>query len=221
MKLTDTLAEQAILESLIEETKPPIPEECRHLDFLLFTPFRYSASNPHGSRFRRPNAARGVFYCATHPETAIAETAFYRTLFYAESPATPWPANAAEFTAFAVEVSTSGAVDVTIGALASDPGIYHINNYTISQQFADDVRTAGLDVIKYRSVRDPEHRDNVALLVCHVFANPAPVGRQSWRLHLDANGARAMCESPHLALSFARDAFAADPRMTGFVWVRG
>ncbi len=78
MKLTDLLEDQQIPENLIEETKPTIPEECRHLDFLLFTPFRYSASNPRGSRFRRPFAAHGVFYAAQHPQTAIAETVFYR-----------------------------------------------------------------------------------------------------------------------------------------------
>jgi hypothetical protein len=52
MKLTDNVAEQVLLESLIESTKPTIPPECSHLDFLLFTPFRY-APYPQGSRFRR------------------------------------------------------------------------------------------------------------------------------------------------------------------------
>ena len=100
MKITDTLAEQRVLEELVEETKPAIPAECLRLNFLLSTPFRYSATNPNGSRFRRPFAADGVFYAAEHIATAIAETAFYRTLFYAESPETPWPTNAGEYTAF-------------------------------------------------------------------------------------------------------------------------
>src|SRR5215468_9021159 len=74
MKLTDSLEDQAILEDLIEETKPPVPPNCARLDFLLMTPFRYSTQNPWGSRFRKPNAEAGVFYAAEHPETAIAET---------------------------------------------------------------------------------------------------------------------------------------------------
>ena len=41
MKLTDTLGEQAALENLIEESKANVPEECGHLGYLLFTPFRY------------------------------------------------------------------------------------------------------------------------------------------------------------------------------------
>ena len=47
-KLTDTSAEQHALELLIEETKPPVPAECRHLNFLLSTPFRYGAPYPNG-----------------------------------------------------------------------------------------------------------------------------------------------------------------------------
>ena len=43
LKLVDTLAEQALLEDLLEETKPPVPPECRHLHYLLATPFRYGA----------------------------------------------------------------------------------------------------------------------------------------------------------------------------------
>jgi hypothetical protein len=73
MKVTDTLEEQEILEKIIEQTKPPIPPGCEGLDFLLMTPFRYSAQNPNGSRFRRPNAPDGVFYAAEHSSTAIAE----------------------------------------------------------------------------------------------------------------------------------------------------
>lgn len=41
MKLVDSPGEQKILEEEIEQTKPNVPEECRHLDFLLYTPFRY------------------------------------------------------------------------------------------------------------------------------------------------------------------------------------
>ena len=60
MKLTDTTEEQERLESLIENSKPKIPEECRHLHFLLFTPFRYGAPYPKGSRLRRAGLTLGV-----------------------------------------------------------------------------------------------------------------------------------------------------------------
>src|SRR4029078_3110593 len=99
-KLTDTLEEQTLLESLIEAAKPKIPEECLHLHYLLFTPFRYGAPYPKGSRFRRAGLTLGVFYGSEAPRTAVVEVAFHRLLFFAESPTIPWPTAVAQFTAF-------------------------------------------------------------------------------------------------------------------------
>src|ERR1700746_229875 len=77
-KLTDTMQEQERLEALLEESKPAIPEQCRGLNYLLFTPFRYGASYPRGSRFRRAGMTQGVFYASAHPRTAAREMAFHR-----------------------------------------------------------------------------------------------------------------------------------------------
>ena len=83
-KIVDTATEQNLLEDLIEKAKPPVPIECRGLDWLLSTPFRYDAPYPIGSRFRRAGRTAGVFYAAETPETAVAEMAFHRLLFFAE-----------------------------------------------------------------------------------------------------------------------------------------
>ena len=48
MKLVDTLEEQELLEILVDGTKPQVPPDCRHLHYLLFTPFRYGAPYPAG-----------------------------------------------------------------------------------------------------------------------------------------------------------------------------
>src|SRR5690606_28809740 len=52
MRLVDTLAEQRLLEDLLEQGKPPLPAEAEPLHYLLATPFRYPAPPPDGSRFR-------------------------------------------------------------------------------------------------------------------------------------------------------------------------
>ncbi len=95
LKLVDSVAEQELLENIIESSKPPLPPECRDLHYLLSTPFRYGAAYPTGSRFRRAGMTEGVFYASEAPHTAVAEMSFYRLLFFAESPDTPWPANPA------------------------------------------------------------------------------------------------------------------------------
>lgn len=220
MKLTDSQEDQAILEDLIEETKPPVPPDCKRLHFLLYTPFRYSRQNPWGSRFRRPNAEAGVFYAAEHPETAIAETVFHRLRFFADSPETPWPQNAAEYSAFRVEVRSERAIDLTAYSARELTGILDPSDYTVGQKMSETAREAGIELIKYPSVRDPDHRANLAILAPAAFAKSEPTGRQTWRIYLDSNGARAICESASLSLAFGRDAFSADPRMASFVWDR-
>ena len=100
----DSTAEQEVLEDLIDASKPSVPPERQGLHYLLATPFRYGAAYPAGSRFRRAGLTEGVFYSSETPETAIAEMAFYRLLFFAESPDTPWPANPAEYTGFSSSI---------------------------------------------------------------------------------------------------------------------
>ncbi len=220
MKIVDTLAEQARLEELLEHSKPAVPPECRHLHYLLFTPFRYGAPYPRGSRFRRAGLTPGVFYASQTVITAVAEMAFYRLLFFADSPATPWPVNAIEHTVFQTRFRTSRGLDLVAPPFDRDRARWtHPCDYSACQQLADDARTAGVDVIRYGSARDPGGV-NLALLTCAAFSVTAPLERETWRLHLDSRGARAVCAHPERRLAFDRDAFAADPRIAGLHWKR-
>jgi hypothetical protein len=220
MKITDSLDEQRIIEALIEESKPLIPAGCEHLDFLLMTPFRYSASNPTGTRFRRPNALRGVFYAAAESATAIAEIVFYRLLFFAESPKTPWPQNPGEYTAFAADFSSERTLDLSVAPFANHGPLYDLVNYSCGQALSDQARDLGAEILKYTSVRDSRCLPNFAILEPSAFVRPEVVDRQSWKLHLDSNGARAVCELPTDSIEFDRNAFSKDPRMIGFAWDR-
>jgi hypothetical protein len=142
MKLVDTNDEQEVLEDLIEFTKPVVPRECSGLDYLLSTPFRYGAPYPTGSRFRRPGMTDGVFYAAATPQTAVAEMAFYRLLFFAESPHTPWPSNPAEYTAFSAKYATEKAIDLTVGKYAADMALWtHATDYSYRHSLMSPVRT--------------------------------------------------------------------------------
>lgn len=214
LKIVDSHDEQELLEALIEEAKPPVPPECRHLHYLLATPFRYVSAYPSGSRFRRPGFTEGVFYAAEEPATAIAELAFHRLLFFVESPGTPWPSNPAEHTAFAADFATGRAIDLTTEPFAGRSSEWmHPTDYAPCQMLADESRAAAIDAIRYASVRDPEHRLNLAILSCRAFTRPEPKAYQSWRLHFHDTGVLAVCETPRTRLAFARAEFAADPRL--------
>ncbi len=143
MKLVDTLDEQALLEDELEATKPPLPPACVHLDYLLATPFRYGRY-PGNSRFRREGYSPGVFYASENVETAVAETAFYRLLFFAESPATPWPRNALEFTAFEARYATTSAIDLTaVPFIEQAPQWMHLTDYSACLDLADKAHEGG------------------------------------------------------------------------------
>lgn len=220
LKLVDTLAEQERLEELLEDSKPRLPAECTKLHYLLSTPFRYGAPYPHGSRFRRPGHTPGVFYASRTAATAITETVFHRLLFFADSPGTPWPDNAGEFTAFSVRYRSAAGLDLTVAPLDRERAAWtHPTDYSACQALADSARTAGVEILRYPSARDAGGT-NVALLTCRAFGSTSPVDRQTWRIHLGAGGARAISTHPESRLEFNRDTFAPDPRIAAFRWHR-
>ena len=221
LKLVDDLAEQALLEELVETAKPPVPEDCRHLHYLLATPFRYGAPYPSGSRFRRAGLTDGVYYASERIETAAAELAFQRLLFFAESPDTPWPANPGEYTAFAAGYAAAQALDLTRPPLDRDAAQWcRFSDYEACQSLAEMARAADIDALRYTSVRDPGRGANLALMTCRAFTDTVPKEPQTWRIYLRASGIQALCDFPRQALAFDREAFAPDPRIAAMVWER-
>lgn len=213
MKLVDSLEEQSLLEDIIEQTKPPVPVDCRHLHYLLYTPFRYRPY-PAGSRFRRAGSMDGVYYAASCPETAVAEAAFYRLLFFAESPGLPFPKNPVEYTVFSVPVATPAAIDLTRPPYAANSATWmQLEDYAPCQAFADAARAQGIETICYASVRDPERRLCYAVLRCCAFAASQPGNYQTWHLLAGEAGVYANCYQPRQGRTFALSAFLADGRL--------
>ena len=173
MKIVDTLAEQSLLETVLEQTKPPIPAECRHLHYLLATPFRYGAPYPAGSRFRRAGYTPGVFYASTTAATAVAELAFHRLLFYADSPGTPWPADPGECTTFSVTYRTPAGLDLTTApsSRTSDGPTRPTTGRQACRKRAQGRRRSNT------YVRADPGGVNIALLACRV--RPAQAARSS------------------------------------------
>lgn len=195
LALVDSLEEQELLEAVLERSKPPVPEACRHLDYLLATPFRYGCY-PSDSRFRRKGQTPGVFYGAEKALTAALENVWYRLKFFAAAPEADLPTGVAEYSAFAVKVAAK-AVDLTRPPMSArraewaDP-----DDYTACLDLADAARAAGIGAIRYASVRDPDEAANVAVLSCAGFASPAPVAHESWRIILREGGAVVRREWP-------------------------
>lgn len=213
MRLTDTLEEQQILEDMLEASKPRLPSSCAGLHYLLATPFRY-APYAQGSRFRRQGFTEGVFYGSETAATALAEIAFYRLMFFAQSPQAALPSNPVQHTAFSVPCRSARAIDLTRPPLAQDRLRWtNLVDYGPCQELADSARTANAEMIRYASVRDPDNGFNIALLSAAAFAQKRPKVEQSWHVLVRRHGVRAWCENPRRQLEYTTAAFSADPRL--------
>ncbi len=201
MKLVDTREEQDILDTLLQQTLPALPEIFRKLDPLLAAPFR-SMTLRTGSRFRAVSDP-GVFYGATQVDTACAEMGYWRWKFLHDAVDMPEIKPIAH-TAFQSDVATQ-AIDLRDPAFERDQNEWmHKSSYTATQALARSARTANLGAICYASVRDPEHRECAALLTPAAFASitPHPV-KQTWWLVV--RRAEVIWRSDSRALVFSAD----------------
>ncbi|MDP2286108.1 MAG: RES family NAD+ phosphorylase, partial [Pseudohongiella sp.] len=80
LSYVDSLAEQSVLEDLLERSKPPYPNAIDSLHYLFKTPFRYPPL-PWGSRFGQRHET-GIFYGGGSVQTTLAEAALYRFVFW-------------------------------------------------------------------------------------------------------------------------------------------
>lgn len=194
-RLVDDLAEQDVLEWLIEEVKPTIPPEARGLHHLLGTPFRYGHVKP--TRFRRADERPGIFYGSEAQRTAVAETAYWRLRFFAASPGARLPETTLEHWAFSVPVKVERALDLTeppllAGRVAwTDP-----EDYSACQRLAQQARRIGSQLIRYESVRDPPAGRNAALFDPAAFQKPVPSSAGTWHFRFRGNKLTAFAAQP-------------------------
>lgn len=214
MRLVDSAAEQAILERILEETKPPVPPDVRGLHFLLLTPFRYDPARDGGSRFRRKGDREGVFYAAAEVHTTLCERAFLRFLFMADAPDADLPGTPSEQTVFSVTCDTARAIDLSTSPFDADAATWEaLYEYASCQQMAEVARATRVAIIRYTSVRDFLRRKNIALLDPAAFTAAGPIDLQSWKLMLRPNIIFAACELPRETLEFPLSMFMNDPRL--------
>lgn len=194
-RLAGSNADQALLEQLVEEVKPPFPAAARGLHFLLATPFRYGHRLP--SRFRRAGERPGIFYASEHLATAIAETAWRRIHFLSRSPQATPPSATIEHTAFKVPIKAGRALDLTQPPFVKAAASWMApDDYTACQRFATAARGINAQLIRYSSVRDIEHRANIALLDPGAFVKGAPRTVRSWHFRIEPDRLTAFAAFP-------------------------
>jgi len=183
----DTLEEQALLEEMLESTKPDYPFTTDGFHYLLKTPFRYPPLK-WGSRFGRIHEP-GIFYGDTNPQTTLAESAYYRLVFWYSIDAKPIKNKIrSEHTLFSVDYQSAQAIH-----LQSSPfnqytkTLTHLQDYAPTQQLGTAMRNADVDVFEYISARDPQQGICVGLFTPATFTQKTPTEMTAWLCEVSAN----------------------------------
>ncbi len=211
-KLVDSDDEQSALERLLDQAKPPVPQDRAfdNLHYLLFTPFRYPPLR-YGSRFGR-TVERGIWYGSRERRTCFAEVAYYRLLFLEHTAAAIAPLHT-ELTYFRTRVRTARGVDLTAEPFRKfEAKLTSRTSYGASQQLGTDMRAAGVAAFLFRSARDDQGGTNVGLFEPCFASRDVPAGQmQAWRCVADHDKVelirRLTGVSPREAFSFPREAF--------------
>jgi hypothetical protein len=175
--------------------KPVMPVAARHLHYLLATPFRYGHSR--ASRFRRANERPGIFYGSEQLETAIAETAYWRLRFFSRSPDFALPTTIVEHSAFTVPIAVDRSFDLTQAPFVQYETQWMApDDYSACQEFADNARRIDAQAIRYASVRDFQHRPNLALFDPSGFAAQSPTIEQTWHFRYESGQLSAFAAFP-------------------------
>lgn len=162
--LVDSIDEQILLEHILEGSKPS--SIIKHKDYLINAPFRYAPLN-HGSRFggRYENS---LFYGSLSSQTALAETAYYRFLFWSAMVEKPEGSLKTSHTLFQVNYSTEQGIKLQSCAQWQKK-LTHLSDYSFTQKTGASMRALGVEGFEFTSARDQHEGLNVA------FFNPKPI----------------------------------------------
>lgn len=188
-RLVDSLADQSVLEEMLEATKPALRPGTEGLHYLLATPFRYPPLK-FGSRFGT-RAEPSLFYGSLETPTLLAEAAYYRFVFWHGMVEPPPRKIDTQHTRFGADYRTERGL-----RLQDPPFTDHARvltdraQYGPTQALGAAMRAAGIEAFEYRSARDPEGGINVALFRPRALAVHRPVFEDRWLCELTAEQVR-------------------------------
>ena len=176
----DTLEEQALLEQMLEDVKPPYRADTAGLHYLLKTPFRYPPLK-WGSRFGRIHEP-GIFYGGCSTEATLAEAAYYRFVFWYSMDGEPVKETIrSEHTLFSAGYRSGRGVKLQDPPFdRSAEAITHRADYTQTQLLGTAMCDAGVEAFEYPSARDPLHGLCVGLFSPGAFSRAQPDEQGQW-----------------------------------------
>lgn len=188
-QIVSSLDRQAMLEGMLEATKPPRRAGTERLHYLLATPFRYPPLR-HGSRFGQRHEP-SLFYGALRERTVLAEAAFYRFAFWYGMATPPLRKLDTQHTLFAARYLSPEGLQLQEPPFAQHAErLRHPVDYRATQALGAALREAGIDLFEYPSARDTEGGVNLALYNPRPFTRNKPTRQDPWLCQLTADHVR-------------------------------
>jgi len=183
----DTIEEQALLEEMLETTKPNHKEDLSAYHYLLSTPFRYPPLK-WGSRFGGRDQP-SIFYGGTSAHVTLAEAAYYRFIFWGSMAAAPVkPQLISEHSLFSVNYQSQQGIRLQTAPFDKyQHQISHPNQYSTTQQLGAAMRESAVEVFEYPSARDPQQGNCVGLFTAQAFKQKKPNSNAQWLCETNAN----------------------------------
>lgn len=189
----DTLAEQSVLEDLLERSKPALPDHQDALHYLLKTPFRYPPL-PWGSRFGQRHQP-GIFYGGGSITTTLAESAFYRFVFWHSMAAPPVkPVIRSQHSLFAARYKTDRGLQLQQAPFdAFTNQLAHPADYHATQALGTAMRLSGVQGFEYPSARDQGKGICIGLFSPTALAEKKPLETSRYLCALTAEDVSFKC----------------------------
>lgn len=214
-KLVDSDEEQALLEQVLEDSKPSTwkLDQKKGLHYLLFTPFRYPPLR-HGSRFGT-RFQPGIWYGAESLRTAFCETAYYRFVFL-EGTSAKLRYIETSYSSFQAKVASASAVDLSREPyLEFQAQLTSPTHYEFTQAVGERFRNANVELIRYRSARDRNEGLNIAVLTPRAFTSTRPYNFMTWHSFCTSTEAEFSLETymKKTHLKFSREEFLVEGKL--------
>lgn len=188
-QLVASLARQALLEGMLEATKPRLRKGTESLHYLLATPFRYPPLK-HGSRFGT-RSEPSLFYGSLETRTVLAEAAYYRLVFWYGMARPPAGKLDTQHTLFGAAYRTGQGLGLQAPPFAEHrAALASPSDYRASQALGTAMRTAGIEAFEFVSARNPQAGINVALFTPKALAKKEPVSQEAWLCELTGERVR-------------------------------
>jgi hypothetical protein len=178
LSIVDNLDEQSQLEALLDDIKPTYQENTENRHYLIKTPFRYPPLK-HGSRFGN-RALPSFFYASEDIATCLAESAYYRFVFFSDLFIPFEQAVTTEHSMFHVFVSSTNAVDLSkISDAEIQAVLTNKHDYSFTQQLGKTfTEQHNLSIIRFHSAR--ANGFNVAIADINDIKSKQPLGLTQW-----------------------------------------